>query len=290
MRVRPYTHAELPRLLDAFSGWIERGGRCAYDHVGEVPHRIYENLRGDPDRVHLWEDGGEIVALALTMRFGEAFDLFVAPELAGSETEAELLEFAARTTAASGRPYVLTDVLDCSSSRIELLHRLGFERFRVWDHVNDRSLAEPVPEALLPYGFTVRQATGSDAWTLAEAHNSAFGSDWRGADYGRLILGRAQAPAVVAVDPEGRVGAFTVAWTDPRNGTGHFEPVGTHAGFRRLGLARAVMAHALAEMRAAGLRSASVNHNAENLPAAALYRGLGFQVAHETYGYRLKVS
>jgi len=95
---------------------------------------------------------------------------------------------------------------------------------------------------------------------------------------------------IIAVAPDGRVAAYTVYWTDERNRLGHFEPVGTHRDFRRLGLARAVMAAALARMRSAGMRSASVNHNEDNAGAGRLYESLGFEVKHRTYGYRSTVE
>lgn len=60
------------------------------------------------------------------------------------------------------------------------------------------------------------------------------------------------------------------------NKTGHFEPVGTHRGFRRLGLARAVMLHPMREMRALGMRTVTDLHDAENL-AGKLYEALGLR-------------
>ncbi|MER6177880.1 GNAT family N-acetyltransferase [Streptosporangium sp. NPDC001681] len=45
---------------------------------------------------------------------------------------------------------------------------------------------------------------------------------------------------LVAVSPGGDVVAYCQGWYDEVNGVGAFEPVGTHPGHRRLGLARAV--------------------------------------------------
>jgi hypothetical protein len=42
-------------------------------------------------------------------------------------------------------------------------------------------------------------------------------------------------------------------------------------------------------MRDRGLSTVSVNHNAENLAAAALYRSLGFTARHRTFGYRRQI-
>ena len=50
--------------------------------------------------------------------------------------------------------------------------------------------------------------------------------------------------------------------------------------------ARAMMLHALRDMRALGMETATVEHAADNLPALELYRGLGFEKRWETFGYR----
>jgi hypothetical protein len=39
-------------------------------------------------------------------------------------------------------------------------------------------------------------------------------------------------------------------------------------------------------MQAAGMTQVTVNHNAENLPAARLYESLGFAKVGQTSGYR----
>ncbi|MCZ0978415.1 GNAT family N-acetyltransferase [Streptomyces diastatochromogenes] len=141
----------------------------------------------------------------------------------------------------------------------------------------------------MPEGFTVRSATLDDADALAEARKASFGSDWTGTAYRDGVMTRPgydPAHEIVAEAPDGRVGAYTVYWVDTRNGLGHFEPVGTHEAFRRLGLARAVMTESMRRMAALGLRRVTVNHDAENLPAAKLYGALGFTRECRTHGYR----
>ena len=84
--------------------------------------------------------------------------------------------------------------------------------------------------------------------------------------------------------------ARATTWLDELNGAGLFEPVETDEGFRRLGLARAVMTEGLHRMRAAGMRTARVEHDVTNAAAAALYESLGFTVAFETLGFRQAVA
>ncbi|GAA3759982.1 hypothetical protein GCM10022225_51890 [Plantactinospora mayteni] len=292
--MRRYSDGDLPRLAQTFASWIAEAGRCGYDHVGEVPHRIYENLRGRPvgELVQLWESGDEIVGLAINLRFGAAFDVFTAPALRGTAAEVEMLRTAYQTTAramTAGEPYVLTDVFDCDSTRIRLLTELGFARFRTWDDVTARVLAGPVDEPVTPEGFVLRTARLADADQLARARNSAFDADWTAELYRSAVMTRPgydPEREIVAEAPDGRIAAFTVYWLDGRNRVGHFEPVGTHRDFHRRGLARAVMLTATHRMRAAGMTTVTVNYTADNLPAAALYASLGFRREHQTLGFR----
>ncbi|MFI6295871.1 GNAT family N-acetyltransferase [Nonomuraea sp. NPDC050790] len=292
LTMRPYTDADLPWIQDTVAEWIADAGRCAYDHIGELPHRIYENIRGRRpvgEVVHVWADGGRLAGLAINTRFENAFDVFTAPELRGTQAEADMIEAACVTTG-QGEDEVLTDVFGCDTARIEVLERLGFTRFRTWDDVNEAPLAD-LPAPSPPEGFTIRAATLADAGELARARNSAFGSDWTGDQYRDEVMlkpGYDVEREIVAESPDGsgRIASFLVYWVDPRNATGHFEPVGTHTGFHRLGLARATMLHAMHRMRDLGLTVVTVNHNAENVPARRLYAALGFKKTGETYGYR----
>jgi ribosomal protein S18 acetylase RimI-like enzyme len=68
-------------------------------------------------------------------------------------------------------------------------------------------------------------------------------------------------------------------WLDEANRTVEFEPVGTHPDYRRYGLARAMLLHAMHLARAAGARHATVVClGAPGHPRArGLYHGLGFR-------------
>ncbi len=285
----------MPRLLETFAGWIAEAGRCGYDHTGELPHRIYENLRGRQpvgELVQLWEDTVGIAGIAINMRFGVAFDVFTAPALRGSDAERQMLRQAHATTArfmqGSDDSFVLTDVFDCDTARIKLLTELGFERFRIWENVNERDLRGAVGEPE-PGGFLLRSARLQDAGQLATARNHSFDEDWTGEQYRAAVMekpGYDPSREIVAEAPGGRIAAFAVYWEDERNKTGHFEPVGTHRDYQRRGLARAVMLHALRQMQEQGMTLATVNHNADNLPALKLYQSIGFEKRYETLGFR----
>jgi ribosomal protein S18 acetylase RimI-like enzyme len=310
---RPYTDRDLPRLQAALAAWRRSVGLCGYCHVGDLPDRIYAGLRGRHpvgDVVRVWElddgdhgkkgdgrdaDVHDVAGIAIALRFDSAFDVFVSPNHRGSEAEVAMLEWAGRATRAhmdragrSDQP-VVTDVFGCDTVRAALVFDLGYERFRLFDHIAERPLDPPLPNPTLPEGFTVRTATPADADQLAAARNSAFDGGWSAIEYAREVMAKPGYDAdreIVAVAPDGRIAAFAVIWLDGLNGVGHFEPVGSHADFRRLGLARAVIVEGFQRMRAAGMRSATVEYDATNAAAAALYARLGFVTRFETFGCR----
>ena len=84
----------------------------------------------------------------------------------------------------------------------------------------------------------------------------------------------------MVVAPDGSFAAFVNLWHDAVNHSLLFEPVGTHETYRRRGLAKALMSHALRRMSDEwGITQAYVCHapEAKNPAAAALYATVGFK-------------
>jgi len=296
--MRSYQDEDLPDLQAALAGWILAAGWCGYCHPGDLAHRIYAGLRGKGPRgelVQVWEDGGGVAGVAICGRFDAAFDLFAAPLLRGGETELMMLRAASDTTrrhlARLGRPgeKVLSDVFSCDTRRTTQLARLGFAEYRRWDDITERDLAAPIPAPQLPPGWAIRPAALADHARLAAAHDDAFGDGWTPEQYRDEVMlrpGYDPGRELLVVAPGGAVAAFTIIWLDERTRVGLFEPVGTCRAFQRMGLARALMLHALELMRQSGMAIARVEHDMANAPAGALYRGLGFVKRYETVGYR----
>lgn len=297
LRARPFRDEDMAGLMDALAGWVESAGMCGYGHIGTLPHRAYQVLRGRPagELAQVWADGAGLAGVSLCGLFGAAFDVLARPDLRGGPAELAMLEAAAATTRADMRArgeadvQVITDVYSCDEPRKALLGQMGFVQYRVWDDVRVRDLAAPIAEAAPPDGFLVRPATWGDAAGLAAAHGSAFGDSLTADEYREQVMrkpGYAPEREIIALAPDGQVAAFCLIWLDARNRAGLFEPVGTAAGFRRLGLARAAMGYGLAELRRRGMRTAIVAHDATNAPAQALYVGLGFRKIYATLGFR----
>jgi mycothiol synthase len=298
MRSRRYTDDDLPRLQAALASWIREAGDCGYCHVSEIAQRIYTPVRDLPpaaDRVQIWEDDTGIGGFALNLRIDNAFEVYTSPLHRTAETERLMLESAAAATMRLIRQVgrrantLIIDVWDCDTARSQALEALGFEYYRVWGYLAQRTLLEPVELPQLPDGFSIRHAASEDSARLAAVRNGAFDRDLKPADYLDLVMlqpGYDPQSELVVVAPDGSFAAFAQIGLDSLNKVGLFEPVGTHRDFRRRGLGRALMLYALQEMKRHGMETAMIGYDATNIPAARLYQSLGFQNKYTTWGYK----
>jgi GNAT superfamily N-acetyltransferase len=150
-----------------------------------------------------------------------------------------------------------------------------------WTQLNERDLTE-VEQPVLPAGFRFRTADEAGPAAAVQAHVDA----WAPSSYtAQSYQGVRQTAAyrgdlhVLVEAPDGTMACSAIMWFDPANKTVEFEPVGTHPGFRRLGLARAMLLHAMHLARAAGATHATVVClGAPGHPKArGLYYALGFR-------------
>jgi ribosomal protein S18 acetylase RimI-like enzyme len=150
-----------------------------------------------------------------------------------------------------------------------------------WTQLNERDLTD-VEQPALPAGFRFRTADEAGPEAAVRAHLGA----WTPSGYTVQAYADVRQTAAYRGDlhvlvgaPDGTMAASTIMWLDEANKTVEFEPVGTHPGYRRLGLARAMMLHGMHLARAAGATHATVVClGAPGHPRArGLYYGLGFR-------------
>jgi ribosomal protein S18 acetylase RimI-like enzyme len=175
-----------------------------------------------------------------------------------------------------------TDALDTNADAIAALGRRGYERDddAPWFAYCRRTL-DDLTEPSLAEGFTLRTVSAADVESRVEAHRSAWHPSRVTVESYRNVMNawpyRADLDCI-AVAPDGRVAAYCLAWLDDENRVGELEPVGTHADFRRLGLARAVCAFALYRLAKEGAAHAVVYPRGDDAYPAPkiLYESLGF--------------
>lgn len=266
--------------------------------MGDIPHRIYNGIRGRlplDELVRIWEIHEQIIGIAFAQPFHNAFDVFISPDLHGSEIEQEIFQWAYQTSRnlmnQIGREdkAVSTDVAETDNNRQTLLTEMGFVQGKNWINDTLRDLSEPIPEIILPEGFTIRPSTQDDYAQLAAVHSGSFGSNWSAELYRDEVMskpGYDPEREMVVVAPDGRFAAFLIYWFDELNKVGLFEPVGTHSDFQRKGLGRTLMNHTLCIMRENGMNHALVGHTTDNPASTRLYESVGFKLHHRIYDYK----
>jgi len=150
-----------------------------------------------------------------------------------------------------------------------------------WTQFNRRDLRD-LPEPRLPAGFSFLTAEQVSPSAAARAHRDAWHPSTV-TDHGMREVQETwpYQPGlhVLVRAPDGTLAATAIIWLDERNGTAEFEPVGTHQGYRRLGLARSLLQYGMVRAGKAGATEMLVAclgapaHTA----ARALYYDAGFR-------------
>ncbi|CAM3954006.1 GNAT family N-acetyltransferase [Kibdelosporangium persicum] len=150
-----------------------------------------------------------------------------------------------------------------------------------WTQLNERDLTD-VENPVLPPGFRFRTADEAGPGAAVQAHVDA----WAPSTYtAEAYEGVRQTPGyrgdlhLLVEAPDGTMASSTIMWLDEVNKTAEFEPVGTHPGYRRRGLARAMLLHGMRLARAAGAAHMTVAClGAPGHPQAReLYYSVGFR-------------
>lgn len=296
---------DLPKILQAIGQWNARTDGCGYLHPGDVRHFLSNGMRGRNPTEHLFlleAADGELLALVLLYQpKQEGYFLVVHPDQRGSDLESALVTWSEQQTwtrmqaAGIDSDSVGMDLMDCDLTGHQLFTQNGYVPGEITLIYTTRSLLDPIPESVLPEGFSIRAAAGEhEADLLGEVHSSAFDSNWQPGEYLQVM----QSPAfaidheLVVVAPDGSFAAFLIYWVDPVAQTALFEPVGCHADFQRQGLTRALMYEGMRRMRAEGATVAVVLHETaeENPASGALYKAVGFTPKYTIMDYRKKMK
>jgi mycothiol synthase len=179
---------------------------------------------------------------------------------------------------------------DTQDELITLSQCQGYQPIRYFFRMV-RHLKEPIPEPVLPDGFSLRTVdSDQDAETWVEMFNQTFIDHWNHHEltlrdfhyYCSLSHYRADLN-LVAVAPDGTLAAFCEATIHPednfRSGrqAGWIGELGTRRGFRRQGLGRAMLLSGLQRLQAAGMETALLGVDADNPNGAlGLYQSVGF--------------
>jgi mycothiol synthase len=180
-------------------------------------------------------------------------------------------------------------VSETQTGAVALLKAEGYKQVR-YGFMMVRSLAEPIPDAPMPEGLEVRPVVEADHRRIWDADAEAFRDHWdAGERTEEDFVALFSTPGIdtsmwrVAWDGDevaGSVMAFVFAEEVEKLGIRRawLEHISVRRPWRRRGLAAALIADSLRELRARGLDQAALGVDAENLSGALrLYESLGFR-------------
>lgn len=198
----------------------------------------------------LWSDGERVVAWGWVYLPGE-LEWATAPGC-----EEVLREVVAWFEDVAQGDRLETSVLRDDATCADLLSSMGYQEdpsapfFSYM--MRDLDTIEP---PTLPTGFRLRTTTEADVDRRVDLHRAAWEGTRFSAESYRAVRGTwpyRETLDCVVESPDGTLASSVIAWLDPENRVGEFEPVDTHRAYRRLGLARAVNLFALERLRDAG--------------------------------------
>jgi GNAT superfamily N-acetyltransferase len=150
-----------------------------------------------------------------------------------------------------------------------------------WTQLNERDLTD-VAQPVLPDGFRFRTADEAGPEAAVQAHVDAWAPSTYTAEGYEGVRQTATYRGdlhVLVEAADGTMAASAIMWLDEVNKTAEFEPVGTHPGYRRMGLGTAMLLRGMHLARDAGATHTTVAClGAPGHPRArGLYYGVGFR-------------
>ena len=301
MGVRPYTGLDdLAAMHAVLSAGAAAHTDAFYVHPGDLSWWLFYTTDETPrpERIWIWEDGGEVIGWTLFSVEEGFVDLFVKPAWLEHDAYADMharsvAEMERRVRAAGGKRVAIMWIEEADTARQALLLAQGFSRAADDRFVcMEQSLGgAPHPEPW-PDGCELREVSGeSELEARARPQAAAFKSrlpwDRYLARYRRLMQSPVYAGAhdTGLVLADGTFAAVTIWWVDPINQIGHFEPVATDPALQRRGYGKALLHGCLERMREMGLAAATVCTGADSADNIAFYRACGFEIAARTVCY-----
>jgi mycothiol synthase len=305
--------SDLPLIVDLFDA-CERVDRVELSISIAQLQLAIEAPGVDPVRdLSLWEDAnGQIIGFGELSIAEPTADnpadgtlwIVVHPAARDGELDSQIIAWAEERmnevgTERQGQPKLFAWCRNSRVDRMAMLERHGFVEGRQYWFLS-QSLKQTIPTAQLPEGFTIRlvnEETEAQAWV--NLHNQAFCSAWI---YHPLTVEsykyRLQDPDYlpeldfVTVDRDGQFTSICCCTIEKEQNTfvGRQEAwvawLFTSPDFQRRGLARAMLLHSLAQLKALGMEIAKIGVDSENtFGARQLYESVGFKHLYTNIAY-----
>ncbi len=277
---RKYKEDDFIRIRDFLKATYKETGMPSnwlidrWNFVRYVSQTMHETFDSWPDTVGLWEDSrGSIISVVCSegeLR-GEAFFQMSTHELPEELLQA-MFEYAENNLALNEKGMKRINLRIPENALA--IERMALERGYRHSSWNETISAMDLRGSLsvsLPEGFEIRSGNQLTENAQGIAHAKAFG--YIDTDYVKrsplcyAMLKKApdyRADLDLAVvNKEGEIVSFCTVWYDSVNQIGILEPVGTHSGYRKMGLGRAVIYEGLNRIMAKGATKAFVGSDQE---------------------------
>jgi mycothiol synthase len=289
INIRNYRPEDLEAYVDLFIGapTPDKSGKAASTRW------IKEQL-GKPDReperdLFLAEEEGALVGYVNILGSVESGRFILEGHVHPSDRRrgigTMLLKKAIAHSRELGATVIQIPLLDEMTSGRLLAEREGFSVVRVYWHME---IEGEVAEAPFPPRFGCRHFMPGDEETLANIHNRVFGASWgfrpySAADVRYRVQMSCRRPEGIFLATHGDA-VVGYCWTRIEEGYGSREAVsgtvwllGVDSPYRRRGLGRALLTTAVNYLMGLGITTVGLTIDSRNLPAMAMYEGLGFR-------------
>jgi ribosomal protein S18 acetylase RimI-like enzyme len=246
----------------------------------------------------LWFAGDKLVAFALVDPWDNLwFDLQPAQQAALGD---EIVQFGVdclRARLAAGEAGNLeTNCAENYSARRAFLEAHGFLALPEQTLGFARPLSEPIPDPVLPPGYSLRLLKGRDEAAAAAAlHCAAFGSDYMTTENRLAMMETSEyypEMDLVIVAPNGELAAYAMGFIsieeNEKTGRkdGYVDPIATHPNHQRLGLARALLLTGMQMLKARGMETAKFGTSSQNAGMQKTAAAAGFQIENRKLWFR----
>ena len=296
--MHPYSPADRQRVIDFRHACTTAENAYDYPTAADLHELLDATAAQGTTRTNIWEDeGGNIAALAiLDLRYCNCYFL-ISPHIRSNDIETGILDWAEQHMGETEHCAVIdTPCRDTDYVRVALLERHGFKRQEMETLYMTRPLSEPIPPAIFPDGFTLRQAAGEqeELEAIVTLHQEAFGTQNMTIENRRAIMNNpAYIPELdlLLEAPGGTLAAFcyctipTEANELSGRSEGEIAIMGTSPAFQKRGLGRAMLLAGLQRLKDFGVETATLGVSSENEGAHSVYFSVGFQISYRSLWY-----
>ncbi|MCP4362824.1 MAG: GNAT family N-acetyltransferase [Chloroflexi bacterium] len=252
--------------------------------------RAFSKLDSNRQSIHLWELTDHplqmLVGIVLYQKHKSEFSCLVDPDY--REIENMLYdwvekEHGATKTAPHEKQFLNCSVCEGNKVQKAILTRRGYTKGKLETVFRKRTLDRVGSETVLPKGYTIQevQTLSEEQFTeRAMVESQIFGGTITIAFLHELQISPIYRPELdlVIMAPNGSIAAFCVIWFDERHCTGYFEPIGTVAVHRRLGLGKMLMLEGFRRLHKMGATTVYLGNSADNSASNQLYELVGMSV------------